>query len=165
MDRRDLIINPEYQRGPGLWPAGARSYFIDTILTGFPFPKLYFYEYIDRENKKPRRELVDGQQRARTILAYIADEFAIGGDSEYKGQRFRDLPPETQERFLSYSVAVDVVRNATRGDILQKFRRMNAYTLPLNRAEQRHATFFGEFKWFINSVTDSYAEFFPHSIF
>src|SRR5262249_15983658 len=48
LDRRELLVNQDYQRGSGLWPDGASSYFIDTILEGFPFPKIYMYEFLDR---------------------------------------------------------------------------------------------------------------------
>ena len=37
MDEQTLVINRNYQRAKGLWPSNARSYFIDTILNGFPF--------------------------------------------------------------------------------------------------------------------------------
>jgi hypothetical protein len=35
--KRELTVNKEYQRASGLWPPNAKSYFIDTILKGFPF--------------------------------------------------------------------------------------------------------------------------------
>ena len=66
--RKDLVPNKEYQRGAGLWPASAKSYFIDTILKEFPFPKVYFHERLDMRTKRPHREIVDGQQRMSTIL-------------------------------------------------------------------------------------------------
>jgi hypothetical protein len=53
-------------------------------------------------------------------------------------------------------VSVDVIRNADRSDILQMFRRMNAFTLPLNAAEKRHSEFFGEFKDWVNTVLDRF---------
>ncbi len=159
MDRRDLTVNKSYQRGQGLWPQGARSYFIDTILTKFPFPKLYFYEYLDRETKKVRKEIVDGQQRISTLVDFSNDEFAVSGESKFKGLKFSGLEEDDRDAFLSYAVSVDVIRNADRGDILQLFRRMNAYTLPLNAAEKRHSSFSGAFKWSVNSLTDRYAKF------
>ena len=70
LNKRELIVNTEYQRGGGLWPSTAKSYFIDTILKDFPFPKVYFHERLDRETKRPRREIVDGQQRLSTILDF-----------------------------------------------------------------------------------------------
>ena len=160
LERRELEVNRDYQRGSGLWPNGARSYFIDTILEHYPFPKIYFYEVYDRIRGELRRELVDGQQRIYTIEDFIEGRFAISGDSRFRGMRFNDLDDEQIANFMGYSVSVDVIRNASRGDILQMFRRMNAYTLPLNEPEKRHSSFQGGFKWFINSLSDESSDFF-----
>jgi hypothetical protein len=155
--RRDLIVNTEYQRGGGLWPAPAKSYFIDTILKDFPFPKVYFHERVDKETKRPRREIVDGQQRLSTIVEFVDGKFSLGRNAGgVEGKRFSELTEEQQEQFYSYTVSVDVIRNADRSDILQMFRRMNAFTLPLNPAEKRHSEFFGEFKDWVNTVLDKY---------
>ena len=154
---RALVVNPEYQRGGGLWPTAAKSYFIDTILRDFPFPKVYFHERIDKSSKKPRREIVDGQQRLSTIVEYADGKFPLGRNArDLEGKRFQDLSDETQETFWSYTVSVDVIRNADRNEILQMFRRMNAFTLPLNEAEKRHSEFFGEFKDWVNRALDRF---------
>jgi len=160
LDRRELIVNRDYQRGSGIWPVGPSSYFIDTILEGFPFPKIYMYEFIDREARRARKELVDGQQRISAIYRYLSNEFSIVGESRFRGRTFSELEEDDQDRFYQYSVPVDVIRNASRTEILQMFRRMNAYTLPLNDAEKRHSTYQGEFKWFINSLANDLNEFF-----
>ena len=159
--RKDLVVNRNYQRGARLWPAAPRSYFIDTILTGFPFPKLYFYEFLDREHRRTKREIVDGQQRVTAMMDFLDDKFSlIGVSEEMKGKRFSDLDEDVQDSFLSHPVPVDVIRNAKKSQILEMFRRMNAYTLPLNDAEKRHSTFQGPFKWFINKLATYYADFF-----
>lgn len=161
LERRELVVNGDYQRGSGLWPDGPSSYFIDTILEGFPFPKIYLYEYLSRAGGRGlKKEIVDGQQRLRTITRFSKNEFSIGGDSRHAGKRFDDLTDEEQDQFLTYPVAVDVIRGASKAEILQMFRRMNAYTLPLNEAEKRHSSFEGNFKWFVNSLSDSFNEFF-----
>ena len=160
LNRRELEVNNEYQRGSRLWPNGARSYFIDTILEKFPFPKLYFYEVYDRILGQVRRELVDGQQRITTIQDFINGAFAISGESGFRGMHFGDLDDDQTGDFMGYPVSVDVIRNASRGEILQMFRRMNAYTLPLNEAEKRHSMFQGDFKWFTNNLADELSEFF-----
>ena len=160
LKRGDLEVNNHYQRGSRLWPNGARSYFIDTILENFPFPKLYFYEMYDRILGKVRRELVDGQQRISTIQDYINGVFAISGESRFRGMCFSDLDDDQAADFMGYPVSIDVIRNASRGEILQMFRRMNAYTLPLNEAEKRHSMFHGEFKWFTNNLADELSDFF-----
>jgi hypothetical protein len=160
LERRELVVNRDYQRGSGIWPSGPSSYFIDTILENYPFPKIYMYEFVNREQRAVRKEIVDGQQRISAITRFYNNEFALASDSQHAGCRFRDLDDETQEEFLSYVVSVDVIRSAQRGEILQMFRRMNAYTLPLNEAEKRHSSFQGNFKWFVNELSDELNEFF-----
>lgn len=155
--RRDLVVNDEYQRAGGLWPNSAKSYFIDTIINDFPFPKVYFHERLDKETKRPRREIVDGQQRLSTIVDFVDGKFALGKNARgLEGKRFKQLTEEQQDSFYSYTVSVDVIRNADRSDILQMFRRMNAFTLPLNAAEKRHSEFFGEFKDWVNTILDRF---------
>lgn len=158
---RDLVANHEYQRSPGLWPTAAKSYFIDTILREFPFPKVYFHEVIDRATKKPWREIVDGQQRLTTIVDFLDGKFALGRNAgDYQGMRYGDLPDDLQGAYLAYPVSVDVIRNADRSEILQMFRRMNAYTLPLSEAEKRHSEFFGAFKDWVNRTLDAFEPIF-----
>ncbi|MDP3166029.1 MAG: DUF262 domain-containing protein [Hydrogenophaga sp.] len=159
--KRDLIANEEYQRAGRLWPASAKSYFIDTVLKSFPFPKVYFHEKLDRQTKRPKREIVDGQQRLNCIFDFIDGKFALGQNAVgFEGRRFSDLSEDEQEAFLTYTVSVDVIRNAERADILQMFRRMNAYTLPLNEAEKRHSEYFGEFKDWVNTMLDNFGAVF-----
>lgn len=160
LERRELVVNSDYQRGSGIWPTGPSSYFIDTIVENFPFPKIYMYEFINREDRNVRKEIVDGQQRISAITRFYNNQFALGAESKYAGRRFQDLDDEAQGIFLSYVVSVDVIRSAQRGEILQMFRRMNAYTLPLNEAEKRHSSFQGDFKWFVNELADDLNGFF-----
>ena len=116
LNRRELKVNSEYQRGSRLWPNGARSYFIDTILEKYPFPKLYFYEVYDRLLGGVRRELVDGQQRISTIQDFISGVFSISGESRFRGMRFADLDDDQTAEFMSYSVSVDVIRACPKTD-------------------------------------------------
>lgn len=160
LDRNELTVNSAYQRGSGFWPDGPSSYFIDTILEGYLFPKIYLHESLDRPARGIRREIVDGQQRIKTIIKFHRNDLTLRGDSNFAGMKFEDLDEEHQDQFLTYSVSADVIRNATSAEILQMFRRMNAYTLPLNEAEKRHSSFQGQFKWFINRLADSLNEFF-----
>lgn len=157
-DRKDLIINRDYQRHGDIWPPNPKSYFIDTILNGYPFPKIYLYESLVGATKKIRREIVDGQQRVTTIIDFINDDFVLSKASlKFRGKKFSTLIEEDQIKFLSYSVPVDMILAAERSEILEMFRRMNSYTQPLNQAEKRHSEFLGEFKWFVNELSDEYS--------
>ncbi|MBV1929103.1 MAG: DUF262 domain-containing protein [Gammaproteobacteria bacterium] len=153
--RKVLVINRKYQRGGGLWPVSAQTYFLDTILQSYPFPKLYFYQIYDRTRKIPTMEVVDGQQRLLTIMDFLGDKIrltkASGG---YSGKFFSDLEEAEQEAFLMYRVPVDVIFSAQRPELLEMFRRMNAYTAPLNAAEKRHSKYQGCFKWFAVEISD-----------
>jgi len=159
--RRDLTVNEEYQRAPRLWPTTARSYFIDTILSGYPFPKIYLWERLNKTTLRPQREIVDGQQRMTSIIDYRDNKFSLGENSaKFSGKKFSDLTEEQQLDFMTYTVSCDVIRNAQRSEILQMFRRMNAYTLPLNDAEKRHSEYFGEFKSWVNMLLDRWGALF-----
>ncbi|RLC83391.1 MAG: DUF262 domain-containing protein [Chloroflexi bacterium] len=159
--KKDIVINKSYQRGAGLWPDTAQTYFIDTILEGFPFPKLYFYQSFDRDKRKPIKEVVDGQQRLTTIKNFSEGKFKLSSASEnFNGLYFDDLSEDMQEKFLMYSVPVDMILAAEKPILLEMFRRMNAYTSPLNSAEKRHSEFQGEFKWFITDIADKYSPIF-----
>ncbi|KXY70691.1 MULTISPECIES: DUF262 domain-containing protein [Bacillus] len=158
LEEGTLIINNKYQRAGGLWPKNARSFFIDTILNGFTFPKITIRQTIDLRTRKSVREVVDGQQRLSTIRDFINDDITLSTVSKkYRGYNFSDLDEETQEAFLAYEVSVDTVVTGTTEEVLEIFRRMNSYTLPLNAPEKRHATYQGEFKWFILDLVEKYS--------
>ncbi|MBS3115477.1 DUF262 domain-containing protein, partial [Candidatus Woesearchaeota archaeon] len=75
-ERGQLILNPKFQRRQ-VWTPSAKSFLIDTILRGDPIPKIFIRQNIDPSTKKSIREVVDGQQRLRTILDFIKDGFVI----------------------------------------------------------------------------------------
>lgn len=161
MKSGELTVNRTYQRSQGLWPANARSYFIDSILNEFPFPKVVIRQTVDLVTRKSKREIVDGQQRLTVIRDFIEDKFRLTRvSSGYSGDLFGSLEEDVQARFLAYEVSMDVIVSATNDEVLEIFRRINSYQLPLNDAEKRHATYQGEFKWFIKEMMDLYSPIF-----
>ena len=155
MKSGDIVINREYQRSSGLWPNNSRTYFIDTILNDYPFPKVILWQTVDIKNKKTKTEIIDGQQRLTTIRDFIDNKIRLSSVSKkFAGKTFSDLTEDEQQGFLSYEVSLDGVISGTREEILEIFKRINSYTLALNKAEQRFATYQGEFKWFVNDLTE-----------
>ena len=160
LEEKSLFINRKYQRQGGLWPSNARSFFIDTILKEFTFPKITIRQTINLDNKKSIREVVDGQQRLLTIRDFINNNLKLSKVSkDFAGNTFETLDDTEKEQFLAYEVSIDTIVTGTEQDVLEIFRRMNSYTLPLNPQEQRHATYQGEFKWFIFDLVEKYSYF------
>lgn len=161
MVENELTINRAYQRSQGLWPQNARSYFIDTLLNEFPFPKIVIRQIVDLKTKRTKREIIDGQQRLTTIKDFIEDKIKLSNVSrDYRGFQFSDLPDDVKSKFLGYEVSTDTVISATDDEVLEIFRRINSYTLPLKEPEKRHASYQGEFKWFIKDLLDLYSPMF-----
>ena len=145
--QKRLILNPDFQRG-SVWQPAARSFLIDTILRELPMPKIYLRSRIDIESRNTIREVVDGQQRLRTIIDFRNNKFSLTKRAgEYQGLRFSDLDDELKYKFLSYPISVDQLLNASDDDVLEVFSRLNSYNVKLNPAEKRHAQFHGEFKF------------------
>jgi len=65
-----LNLRPYFQRG-NVWTTKSKSYLIDTLLRGYPIPIIYLQIKTDSVSLRNVRQVVDGQQRLRTILAYV----------------------------------------------------------------------------------------------
>ncbi len=155
-----LTLSPNFQRRP-VWKAGAKSYLIDTIIRGLPIPIIFLRDLpSDLTKLEPRREVVDGQQRIRTVISFVApnslasynartDDFVISRShqKELAGKRFSALPAEIQQRILDYQFSVHCFPASTDDrEIFEIFGRINSTGAKLNGQELRNATFYGEFK-------------------
>lgn len=159
-ERNELVLAPKFQRR-SVWSDKARSYLMDTIIRGFPISKIYMRHDVDPKTRKSRREIVDGQQRLRTILSYLADGFKISRihNEEYGGVYFSQLPEEVQKGILGYKISVDILLGAMDTDVLDIFARLNTYTVKLNKQELRNAQWFGLFKKVVYSLGYEFGEF------
>lgn len=75
MTRKEIIVERAYQRSAQVWPQAARSFLIESILLGYPIPKLYLYQQTDLKSRKTIKHIVDGQQRSFTILDFYENKF------------------------------------------------------------------------------------------
>ena len=155
-----LILNPDFQRR-AVWSQGAKSFLIDTVVRGFPMPVIFLREQkTDLKALKTIKEVVDGQQRIRTLLSYIdprllpdynpdKDYFEIkkNHNSELAKKKFNDLNEDIRRDILEYKFGVHVLpSNMEDRDVLQIFARMNASGVKLNNQEIRNAIYTGSFK-------------------
>jgi hypothetical protein len=147
LEDRSLVLNTNFQRR-SVWTPIAKTYFIDTILRGRPTHKIYVRTLTDVRTKRSFREVVDGQQRLKTIQEFANGQFALGSRAEeFKGKRYADLDEDDQKEFLSYLVSVEQLFNAGDEEVLDVFHRLNAYGLALNHQELRHGKYQGAFRW------------------
>ena len=155
-----LKLSPSFQRR-SVWKKGAKSYLIDTIIRGLPIPILFIRERrTNLTSFEPIREVVDGQQRIRTLISYISpdilDDIDEGRDvftlmkshnKEFAGKTFSRLPDDIQARILDYHFSVHVLPPGIDDrEVLQIFARMNSTGTKLTHQELRNAEYFGEFK-------------------
>lgn len=63
-----LDLQPPFQRR-SVWKPGAKSYLVDTVYRGLPVPLIFLRERLDLSTMRTKREVIDGQQRLRTLFA------------------------------------------------------------------------------------------------
>lgn len=155
-----LVLNPHFQR-KSVWTENAKSYLLDTIVRGKPIPKLFIRQQLNTQTKKSIREVVDGQQRLRTILGYLTDGFQINKkhNPEFGGLYFSQLDFGTQANILNYELAVDLLVNMPDEEVLDVFSRLNSYAVLLNEQEKINADHFGPFKLMADSLAHSNNKF------
>lgn len=144
---KTLNISPWYQRR-SVWSEPQKAYLINTIFENKPVPSLYVRHQIDVDEEKSIKEVVDGQQRIRSIISYRNDEFAAR-HPEYKNKvKYSDLTKSQRESFVSTKLSVGYLISAQDQDVIEIFGRINSISKTLNPQEKRNAQYSGEFKQF-----------------
>lgn len=154
-----LELNPPFQRR-SVWKAGAKSYLIDTVVRGLPTPLIFLRERTDLDTFDTTREVIDGQQRLRTLIAFVEESALKDFDPvrdrvlvqrqhnpEIAQKKFGSLDKAVRERILKYEFSTHVLPTSTEDrDVLTIFARLNSTGTPLNHQELRNAKYFGVFK-------------------
>lgn len=166
--QKKLILSPEFQRR-SVWKKGAKSFLIDTIVRGLPIPIIFIRDKrININDFEATREVVDGQQRLRTVVGFISsdlledynpnnDKFEVlkSHNKEIAGKSYQQLPDDIKEKILEYEFNVHIL--PTRMDdreVIQIFRRMNSTNYSLNKQELRNAQWYGEFKSLVYDISE-----------
>ena len=154
-----LDLTPPFQRR-SVWRHGAKSLLVDTVARGLPTPIIFLRDRINLSTLRNTREVVDGQQRLRTLISFVApdtlddldesrDIFTVrrAHNHEMAGRTFPELHEDVRRRILDYEFSVHVLPSSLEDrDILLLFARLNSTGERLSPQELRNAQFFGEFK-------------------
>ncbi|SFQ52537.1 DUF262 domain-containing protein [Hymenobacter arizonensis] len=128
-EKEELNLNPPYQRHD-IWTPIAKKRLIDSIKIGYPLPSFFLHK---RENSK--YDVVDGQQRTRTLLGYIKNLFP-----DLNKKYFSDSESSS---ILDYRISVVIIETETDESIEDFYYRVNNYGSKLNRQETLKAQYSG----------------------
>jgi hypothetical protein len=109
---------------------------------------VYIRQIIDLEREKGIKEVVDGQQRLRSIIGFRQDEFAARHPSHSKKVFFSQLTKREQAHWLETKLSVGYLIGAEDPDVIEIFGRINSISKTLNPQEKRNDRYSGDFKQF-----------------
>lgn len=140
-----LELSPDFQRR-GVWTKQAKSYLMDTVISGKPMPKILMTQKMS--SSRSTRVIIDGQQRLRAIIEFCSDEYPISRahNSDFGGVYFSSLPQEVKSDIYKYEIGVDVLFDMSYEETLDIFARLNTYSVRLNKQELFNAKYLGPFK-------------------
>lgn len=141
----ELDMHPPFQRNP-VWTPKQKKYLIDTVLRGLPVPELYMQDVVD-EHGSQQYIVVDGQQRTRACLEFVAGEFSLDPEEspEWGDVTFDELPATEKQKIFRYKFVVRTLPEMPETQLRGIFKRLNRNVVALNPQELRHATYSGFF--------------------
>lgn len=157
-EKGELNTTPWYQRR-SVWNSGQKSYLINTLFEKKPIPALYIRHSLDLDKGISIKEVVDGQQRTRSIISYYNNEFGSRHPEHIKLVKYNDLTKNQRQNFLLTAIPVGYLLGATDSDVIDIFARINSVSKTLNAQEKRNAQFSGEFKQFCTNQSVIRTEF------
>lgn len=149
----ELVLKAPFQRNP-VWSDRQKSALIDTILLEYPIPELYMQELTNAEGEQ-KHVLVDGQQRIRSVLSFVAGDLELDEESpNWGGLAFDDLSDEDRKKIFEYNFVVRLLPEMPDEELRAIFQRINRNTVTLNSQELRHATYWGPFIKLMEELAD-----------
>jgi hypothetical protein len=139
----NLDLNPPYQRR-FIWSLDDQRILIESIYKNYPIPNIFL-----KENSPGRFEVVDGQQRLRTIIAFRSGAFA---DFEHRFYNEQDYPA-----FDNFIIATIIIEQIGENDIdiHDYYGLVNSAGVHLNRPEIKKAEYYETvFLRLINACND-----------
>jgi hypothetical protein len=138
-----LNLNPPYQR-KFIWSLDDQRILIESIEKNYPIPNIFL-----KENAPGDFEVVDGQQRTRTIIGFKNSVF-----TDFQNRTFTS---EAYPQFDNFQISVIIIEEILVDDISieQFYGLVNSAGVHLNRPEIKKAEFYDtKFLELINICND-----------
>src|ERR1700674_1909641 len=163
---KDDIFVPPFQRSY-VWTLPQASQFIESLLLGLPVPGVF----LARDEPTNRLQVLDGQQRLKTLLFFRKELFNPTDDSKYQrtfslanvqepfsGKTYRALEERDRRRLDDSIIHATIVRQESpKNDdtsIYHIFKRLNSGGTLLTPQEIRCAVYHGPFIEKIKTLND-----------
>lgn len=161
-ESNSLELSPKFQRRP-VWKAVSKSYFIDSLLRGFPVPPIHVR--LGMRNRSAHREIIDGQQRLLAVFDFVRGKYRLSRTLEapWAGMAFKDLEPADADRLMMYKFHAFQYDNIDDATVLEIFARINTYSVALSKQELRNGKYFGQFKTAMYDTARDHLEFWRSS--
>jgi hypothetical protein len=104
---------------------------------------------------------VDGQQRVRSVLDFVADGYRLTTtlNAPWAGKRFKQLSEEQQQQIRNFGFPSEIFKGISDAEVFEVFGRLNMNGIPLNNQELRNGKYFGVFKLVCFETALKYLEF------
>ena len=152
-DRKELIIDPDFQRG-NVWAKKQGAELVESILMGIPIPVMYLFEMRDGN-----KQIVDGRQRITAILAFLNNKLILRDLkilTDYNNCRFSDLDAKMQGIFEDSQMYFYIIQPPTPERVKYDiFDRVNRGGTRLTNQEMRNALYRGKATRLISELSKS----------
>lgn len=150
-----LDLSPSFQRKP-VWSDAQASYLIDSILNDLPVPEIFLRAQTTSQGERPI-EVVDGQQRLKSIIRFFDGDLELEGDhvsEPFRGLKWEQLTDRQKTAFYEFKLAFRELENVSDAEVRDMFRRLNANQESLNDQELRHSQYSGRFIQLVEELAD-----------
>lgn len=143
-NRRDLIVNHEYQRAPR-WTRTQQQLLIDSLLRGYPLPMFFIHRrpLPGSDTTELPFEVIDGQQRLRALVNYSENHFTLLNPATHRrgfpkfiidapdrtpwaGKKYGQLDWGDKARLDEFELQVAVIETDNDNEVRDLFVRLQA---------------------------------------
>lgn len=136
IEKEQLNFDTDYQRN-FVWNDDQKKTLIESIFLGYDIPKIYFHP------NNGKTDVVDGQQRLKTLYEFSEGKFKTSEDTSFRGDKmsnkvYTDLSEDAKDYFGETNLAIVYLEDFSDDVIRDMFWRYQMGE-PLNAAEKRRS--------------------------